>query len=104
MGAKGDIIPINIPFNEEELRRSGNVNRDKFSAILSNLDMIKASNDDMFDKVDIKHIKKMGIPNSHIRRYAKSKRFEKRKAMEMLLLERKQKLKEDYEIFTLEQE
>ncbi len=102
VGAKGDIIPMNIPFNQEELRSAGNVNRDKFSTILSNLDMIKASNEDMFDKVDIKHIKKMGIPNSHVKRYVKSKRFEKRKAMEMLLIERNQRLKEDYETFEFE--
>jgi len=102
MGSKGDIIPTNIPFEQEQVRSAGNVNFDKFSSILSNLDMIKVENDDMFDKVDIKQVKKMGIPTSHIKRYEMSKRFEKRKAIEMLLIERNQKLKEDYETFEFE--
>ena len=102
MGTKGDIVPMNIPFDQEQVRSAGNVNSDKFSSILSNLDLIKVNDDDMFDKVDFKHIKKMGVPDSHIKRYYRSKRFYKRRAMEALLIDRKQKLKEDYEAFTLE--
>ena len=104
VGAKGDIIPMNIPFEQELLRRAGNVNKQSFASILSNLDMVKTESSDEFENADIKYIKKMGIPDSHTKRYYRSKRFLKRRALESILIDRKQKLKEDYETFVLEQE
>ena len=104
IGATGEVIPLNIAFDREKVLSFGNIKNEKLSAIMQRFKMAKVEDSESLYRKTFSYMKKISTKQRTIKRYSKSKRFNKRLAVETILQTRGQSLKEDYENFTFEQE
>ena len=104
IGATGEVIPLNIAFDREKVLSFGNIKNEKLSAIMQRFKMEKVEDSESLYRKTLGYMKKISTKQRTIKRYSKSKRFNKRMAVETILQTRGQSLKEDYENFTFEQE
>lgn len=104
IGVTGEVIPLNIAFDREKVLSFGNIKNEKLSAIMQRFKMEKVEDSESLYRKTLGYMKKISTKQRTIKRYSKSKRFNKRMAVETILQTRGQSLKEDYENFTFEQE
>lgn len=105
IGATGEFIPANISFANEKVLSCGNVLKDNLSEIMQRTKIKEVPNDGKsYFKESPKILRGMSAKISNIKKFTKTKRAQKRIYIENLLKKRKQKLKEDYEVFSFEQQ
>ena len=103
IGATGEFVPVNISFKNEKTLSCGNILTDKLSEIMQRTQIKAVENDGKtYNGESIKILAGMSTKIKNIKKYTKTKRAIKRLKIESLLSNRNQKLKEDYDIFTLE--
>jgi len=103
VGVDGEIVPVNTPFENERVLSLGNVLIDKTSAIMKRAKLIRTDSIKQYNDKNFKVFQGLGIRSNAVKRYHKSKRFQKRLYIEHLLRKRGQVLKEDYETFDFTQ-